>query len=165
MPLTAKQQKNVEILVDQHFDDVRRSLRDKQQSTPWAKVEVRPELKQLAETHAKVLELQDRQALDALKIFNDALVSLGFSEQRPPYTLTGTQTTEYRVEGLISRIVTDEKNRLNRQAQLRFEAAWDEVDVAWRKARRDILLAALDGSDALRLIEALPTLETFLTEE
>ena len=102
MPLTAKQQKNVEILIDQHFDGVRRDLQNGRGATGWPKVESTPELQQLAETHAKVLELQDRQALDALKIYNDALTSLGFDTQPVPYALSSPtpQTTERRAEHL-----------------------------------------------------------------
>ena len=116
MPLTAKQQKNVEILIDQHFDGVRRDLQNGRGATGWPKVESTPELQQLAETHATVLELQDRQALDALKIYNDALTSLGFDTQPVPYALSSPtpQTTERRAEHLVQLVINTTRNRLAR---------------------------------------------------
>lgn len=167
MPLTAKQQKNVEILIDQHFDGVRRDLQNGRGATGWPKVESTPELQQLAETHAKVLELQDRQALDALKIYNDALTSLGFDTQPVPYALSSPtpQTTERRAEHLVQLVINTTRNRLGREADEKYRLTWDAVDAAWKKARRDVLILSLDGSEALKLVEGLPTLESFLTEE
>jgi hypothetical protein len=164
MALTAKQQRNIEALVDQHFTEVRRALQDHQQSLPYPQFEVTPELKQLAEAQAKEEELRDRTALDSLTKYNAALESLGYPAQAVPYALTGTETTEHRAERLVLRVKQATQDQINRADRARLDAAWEQIDVAWRKARRDILIASLDGSGALVLIEGLPDLATLLAD-